>query len=205
MTEAAWGTPSWLPPGVRRAQYLEAQEEARETREAERARAERAERRWDEAVTAALRNAELRGEYVDLAGRLSGYTGARTVADVLESARLASEREDQVAAAKASREPGELAHVFVDEPVILAARSETGLKLFNRARKFAEMVSARSRADAARAALEARVPPLREAPWWQGRATRRSVPQESVPQEYAPPAGVTWGQLSGWIERGWRP
>jgi hypothetical protein len=147
----AWGSPSWLPPGVRRAAYLESQEEAREARQAERSRAERAERCRDEALTAAWELASQRGEYASIADRLSGNVPSRTAADILQAAREAADREDLVAAARASRgQNEEQVHCFVDEPrLISSGRSAWKMPMYWRARKFA---AARR---AARAAAEA--------------------------------------------------
>ena len=147
MTEAGWGTPGWLPAVTRRWQYLEEQAERREAREAERERAARLERRHEEAVTAAVAAAELRGEFVGAVDRLSGDVGRRSVEQILEAARLAADRDDAIAVARATREGAQPVHIEVGEPRIVS--SPVKRSILNRSRRWLDWQEKRRAAEAA--------------------------------------------------------
>jgi hypothetical protein len=157
MTETAgWGTPSWLPPGVVRRQ---AQEDAREALESKRAEAERelrAEERHSRALGAYCEAAAARGEIVSVMDLAAGRVTGRTVQAVLAEALAASEVDDRRDALRLARDgAGAPVHIEVGEPQLLAARSETGRRIFSRSRRFFGVLEARRRLKDAEAAARA--------------------------------------------------
>ena len=155
-TTAGWGAaPSFLPPAVARRALRDDAREARETRLAEAERERLMEERHSRALDTYRAQAEARGEVLDVMALATGQVHGRSIADILEAARLAGDREDLVMAARLHREghgDPEPLHVEVGEPRLLtgAARSSIGLRIFNRARRFGE--AQRTRAAAERAA-----------------------------------------------------
>ena len=103
-----WGRPDFLPPNVARRM---ARDDAREVREAKQAEAEReqlVEERHQRALSLAVAQAEGRGEYVSALEIATGQLGGRSFEDIFSAAVEAGDHQDQIAAARASREPGEL-------------------------------------------------------------------------------------------------
>ena len=149
-TDAGWNSPEWLPASVRRAQYLEAQAEAREAREAEAEREEAVEQRRAQALTQAAREAEARGETLDVMALARGEVRGRAVSEILTAAVEASAAADRGDQLRLQREgTGAPVHIQVGEPRLHrapAARSARALEMFHRYRRFRE---ARRAAEAA--------------------------------------------------------
>ena len=152
----AWGSPSWLPPSVRRAQYLEAQAEAREARAAEAAREEAAEARRAQALTQAAQEAQARGDVLDVLALARGQVPGRPISEILAAAveaGAAADRGDQV---RLQREgTGAPVHIEVGPPVIHrapAARPGLALQMFHASRRFFAARQAAAEAERARQA-----------------------------------------------------
>jgi hypothetical protein len=154
MSEAGWGAPDWLPLSVRRAQYLEAQAEAKEAREAEAAREEAVEQRRAQALTQAAREAEARGEALDVMALARGEVRGRAISDVLTAAVEASAAADRGDQLRLQREgTGQPVHIEVGEPTLHrapAARSGLALQMFHRSRRFFAARRAAAEAESAR-------------------------------------------------------
>lgn len=118
---AEFGTASWLPPSVQRAQLAEDRAAAREARDAERARESQSEARHDAALSLYRSRAESRGEVVSAMAMATGQVTGRSLGDVLADAASAAERED---ARQASRDRREDVCYIDSEPVIHASRSD---------------------------------------------------------------------------------
>jgi hypothetical protein len=139
-------------------------EDAREAVESRRAEDEREVRReqWREQNLAmAAAAAEDRGELVSAIALARGEVRGRSIQDVFAGALASMARQDAVDAARLHRdghgEPEKL-HVFVGEPVIHAARSEVGLKMFNRYRRWKDAQDKRRAAEEAEAHAAYEVP-----------------------------------------------
>jgi hypothetical protein len=159
MTETAgWGVPAFLPPAVARRALRDDAAEVREARRAEAERERLAEERHQRALSLAVEQAAQRGEEISAMALATGQVRGRSVEDVLAAASAAADRNDVIAAARLHREghgDPEPLHVEFGEPVILHARSETGRKIFNRARRFADLLEARRKLAAAEKAAAA--------------------------------------------------
>jgi hypothetical protein len=124
--------------------------EARADREAETEREQQVEARRERAMTLAVQQAEARGQVVNPMAIATGRgLPGRTIPAIFAAAAEAGNREDEIAAARANREPGEKVHVYVDEPQIHHPRSVTGLAMFNRSRRFFAARKAAAKAEAA--------------------------------------------------------
>ena len=155
---AGWGIPPWLPERVARRCVRDDATEAKAAREAELAREERAEARRAEVMAAYVSERHALGDSVDLMALAQGASPGRTIADILAAAVAAGDREDMVTEARLRRDGHggpEPLHVEFGEPVLLQARSETGRKIFNRARHFRDMLAARHQLAEAERAAEA--------------------------------------------------
>ena len=145
-----------LSASVRRAQYLEAQAEDEEAREAEAEREEAVERTADQALTQAAREAEARGETLDVMALARGEVRGRAVGGILTAAVEASAAADRGDQLRLQREgTGAPVHIEVGEPRLHrapAARSARALEMFHRYRRFRE---ARRAAEAAQRAAAA--------------------------------------------------
>jgi hypothetical protein len=146
-----------------------AQEDAHERVQADaeaRGRHDRAEAWRDRNRALAAAAAEARGEIVSAMALAMGQVPGRTVQDIFRSALAASEREDAIAAARASREGTQPVHIeFIGDPIIHHAPvSPVKRAILNRSRRWTEYQERRRAAELAREALdeENRVP-LREA------------------------------------------
>ena len=108
---------SWLPAPVQRAQAIEAQAEAKLARAEKRDREERAERAHDDAVSAYVAGAAMRGEVVSAMDLAAGNVG-RTLAEVLSGAT--GELADRIPV----HERGERDYELLDagEPVLRSGR-----------------------------------------------------------------------------------
>jgi hypothetical protein len=172
MDEAAgFGSPAFLPLSVRRAQAAEERAEAQQARESARALAERVEARRSADLAMVVRETEAQGGYVDPASLAAGRVTGRSLADVLESARLASEREDAMAEAETRRKCGEPLQFVgeLEDPAARTVPSTPTRRAIERAsEQFRAAVTSQRQADQARAALERQVPGLRR-PWRRGR------------------------------------
>jgi hypothetical protein len=161
MTEAAgWGAPDFVPPAVARRMAREDAQEARETRLAEAERERLAEERHQRAMTLAVQQAEVRGEVLDTMTLARGEVRGRAISEILAAAVAAGAAADRGDEIRAWREGhGEPVHIEVGEPVIHtpAARSVTGRAIFNRARRFRDLLEARRQLERAeRAAWQSR-------------------------------------------------
>jgi hypothetical protein len=94
MVETAGRGSDWLPLSVRRAQAQEERLEAQQARESARELAERVEARRSADLAMVVAEFEQRGQYADPVALSLGRVAGRSPAEVLESARLAAERED---------------------------------------------------------------------------------------------------------------
>jgi hypothetical protein len=172
MDEAAgFGSPVWLPLSVRRAQAAEARAEAQQARVAERALAERAEARRSADLAMFASEAEARGEYVDPMALATGLVTGRSLADVLESARLASECEDARAETEERRRRGERLQFMgaLEDPAARTVPVTATRRAIERtSERFAAAVTSQRQADAARGQLENLIPRLHR-PWRRGR------------------------------------
>jgi hypothetical protein len=127
----------------------------------EQARADRAEAWRDRNMAMAREQAEARGEVISAIALATGQVRGRTVQDIFRSAIEASARQDAVDAARLRRDgegAPERLHVFVGEPVIHAARSERGLVMFNRFRRWKDAQDKRRAAEEAEAHAAYEVP-----------------------------------------------
>ncbi len=169
--------PVWLPLAVRRAMAAEERAEAQQARESARVLAERTEARRsaDLAMFAAV--AEARGEYVDPVQLSLGKVGGHTLAGVLESARMAAEREDAAAELEERRKRGERLNLIgeLEDPSTrsVPAMTTTRRAIEKRAERFAGAVTSQRQADAARGQLENVVPAVRAPHWASGRRRSR--------------------------------
>jgi hypothetical protein len=161
MTETAGWFAGQLPPRVAARLMAEDAREAVESRRSSEAREFAAEQWRDRNMAMAREQAEARGEVISAMALATGQVPGRTVADIFRSALAASEREDAVDAARLHRyghgEPEKL-HVFVGDPVIHHARSETGLRLANRYRRWKDAQDKRRAAEEAEAHARYEVP-----------------------------------------------
>jgi hypothetical protein len=170
MTEtAASGTPGWLPPRVAYGAMLEEHEEAREAKEAEAARARWREERTNQAVARYIAERRAGGEPVSpMTSAVIGVPDDQQECDSrarsalqLALGRFQSEYAEELAWEKDHPRPPagppEPLHVFIAEPRLPApaARSATGLRIFNRARHFRDVLNARAALAAAQRAAEA--------------------------------------------------
>ena len=163
--------PVWLPLSVRRAQAAEERAEAQEARQSARALAERVEARRSADLAIFAREAEDRGERIDPVAIAAGRIMGRSAADVLESARLASEREDAMAEAEARRTRGERLQLvgLLEDPAARTVPVTATRRAIERAsERFAAAITSQRQADAAKGHLEDLVPGLHR-PWRRGR------------------------------------
>ena len=148
------GLPGWLPPAAARSVAEAERVCARESRHAEAEREARAESSRSRAIEAYRIGAGLRGEVITPLQLATGAGLGRSLADVFDEARRMADLDDARQVARVKREgqgrPVPLQHVEFDEPQIhTAARSETGLKIFNRARHFRDRLATQRAAEAA--------------------------------------------------------
>lgn len=158
MTETGgWGSaPGFLPPAVAlRARQADAKEAVAARQAEDDAETHREELRQRHLGLYA-QQAAARGELVSAVALATGQVPGRTVGEILAAGAAAGDREDLVTEARLHREGhGEPVHIEVGEPVIQQARSETGRKIFNRARRFRDMLEARRQLEAAEKAAAA--------------------------------------------------
>ncbi len=174
---AAFGHGSWLPRSVQAAWRLEEQAERREARQAEVELAARVEARRSADLTLAAVMAAERGEVADPVGMAVGRVTGHSLADVLESARMAADREDAAAELEERRKRGERLN-FMGELEDPATRSVPAMTATRRAierasERFAAAVASQRQADAARGQLENVVPAVRAPHWASGRRRSR--------------------------------
>ena len=169
---AGFGSPGFLPLSVRRAQAAEERAEAQEARESARALAERVEARRSADLQMVVREAEDRGERLDPVEIATGNVTGHSLADVLESARMASERQDAMAEIEERRKRGERLQFtgLLEDPATRSAPAMTATRraIERASERFTASVAAQRQADQARAALERQVPQLYR-PWRRGR------------------------------------
>jgi hypothetical protein len=150
-----------LPLSVRRAQAAEERAEAQQARADKRALAERAEARRSADLAMFVREADGRGEYLDPAALAAGRVTGRSLADVLESARLASEREDARAEVEDRRRRGERLQFtgLLEDPATRSAPAMTATRraIEKASERFATAVTSQRQADAARGQLKPRL------------------------------------------------
>ena len=91
---AGFGSPPWLPLSVRRAQAAEERAEAQQARAAQRVLASVSRRGGRLTLTMLAAEADARGEYIDPVALATGRVTGHSLADVLETARMASEWQD---------------------------------------------------------------------------------------------------------------
>ena len=143
-----------LPPRAQRLMLQEDARELREARQAEEAREAAAESRRAGALELYRQQAAMRGEDVSAFALATGQVSGRSVSDILTAAAAAGDREDAVAAARASREGAQPVHVEVGEPILhhgpVPKRGKIGMELFHRYRHWKDMVDARRRFEEAR-------------------------------------------------------
>jgi hypothetical protein len=154
-----------LPPRIAAQIAREDAREAVETRRSAEARELAAEQWRDRNMAMAREQAEARGEVISAMALATGQVPGRTVADIFRSALAASEREDAIAAARASREGTQPVHINFDDPVIHhAPASPVKRAILNRSRRWNEYQERRRAAELARVAMEEEnLIPLREA------------------------------------------
>ena len=170
---AGFGQPVWLPLSVRRAQAAEERAEAQEARESARALAERVEARRAADLAMIASEADGRGEYLDPAALAAGRVTGRSLADVLESARLASEREDARAEVEDRRRRGERLQFtgLLEDPATRSAPAMTATRraIEKASERFTAAVTARREAERRRGELERVMPQLAPPHWSAGR------------------------------------
>jgi hypothetical protein len=124
----------------------------------------------------AREQAEARGEVISAMALATGQVPGRTVADIFRSALAASEREDAIAAARASREGAQPVHIdYFADPVLHTARSEKGLRMFHRYRRWRDAVDKRRAAEEAEARAACDIPLQRTVQLNRERAPRPAV------------------------------
>jgi hypothetical protein len=169
---AGIGSPLLLPLSVRRAQAAEERAEAQQARAAERALTERVEARRAADLAMIASEADGRGEYLDPAALAAGRVTGRSLADLLESARLAAEREDARAEVEDRRRRGEPLQFtgLLEDPATRSAPAMTATRraIEKASERFATAVTSQRQADAARGRLENLMPQLHR-PWRRGR------------------------------------
>jgi hypothetical protein len=124
----------------------EQREDDTQEREAKRARVARHEQLADRAIATAISEAASRGEYVSPVDAVNGRIG-RTLEEILLGAQGAVA--DRVPVALREPNPDRGVWLGAAEPVIFPARSANGLRLFNRARHFRDLLNARAQLAAA--------------------------------------------------------
>jgi hypothetical protein len=152
---AGWGLTGQLPPAIQRRMAAADAAEYRIEREQEAERERLAEEWHQRAVTLAVQQAEARGDVFDVMALARGEVRGRSVGDILAGAVAAAEAGDRRAEMRLYQEghgQPERLHVEVGEPNIIhapAARSVTGRAIFNRARRFRDLLEARRQLEAA--------------------------------------------------------
>jgi hypothetical protein len=155
---AGWGAaPSFLPPAVAVRMRQSDAKEAIAAREAEAEQETRREELHQRALSLYAEQATARGELLSAVALATGQVRGRSIADILEAARLAGDREDLVTEARLRREghgdPAQLTHVEVAEPVILT--SPVKRSIASRSRRWQAWREKVAAAEAARRAVEA--------------------------------------------------
>jgi hypothetical protein len=177
MAETAGWQPAWLPLSVQRAQRAEERAEAQQARESARALAERVESRRAADVAMFASEAEARGEYVDPVALATGRVTGRSAADVLESARMASEWQDAEAEREERRKRGERLQFvgLLEDPSARGGvpMTETRRAIERTSERFAASVAASQEAQRRRGELEDVVPAVRAPHWASGRRRSR--------------------------------
>jgi hypothetical protein len=161
---ASFGSPSWLPLGVRRAQAAEARAEAQQARAAERVLAERVEARRSADLAMFASEAEARGEYVDPVALATGSVTGHCLADVLAEAAAMAEREDARAEVEERRQRGERLNLTGElDPSTRSRPPVTGTRraIERTSERFTAAVAARREAERRRGELENLMPRLR--------------------------------------------
>jgi hypothetical protein len=173
---AGFGPQGWLPLNVRRAQAAEERAEAQQARAAEREKSERVEARRSADLTMLAAEADARGEYIDPVAVAAGRVTGRSTADVLEFARLASERQDAMAEDEARKSRGEKLNFvgLLEDPATrsVPAMTTTRRAIERTSERFTAAVTAAAEAGRRRGELEDVVPALREPHWASGRRSR---------------------------------
>jgi hypothetical protein len=167
----------WLPLSVRRAQAAEARAEAQQARVAERALAERVEARRSADLAMFASEAECRGERIDPVELATGTITGHSLADVLESARMASERQDAEAERQERRKRGERLQFtgLLEDPATRSAPAMTATRraIDRASERFMASVAASQEARRRRGELEDVVPAVRPPHWASGRRRSR--------------------------------
>ena len=174
---AGFGSPGFLPLGVRRAQAAEERAEAQQARESARALAERVESRRAADLQMVVSEAEARGERVDPVAMAAGRVTGHSLADALESAQARWERDDAEAERQGKKNRGERLQFvgLLEDP---AARSRAPMTETRRAveragERFTASVAASQEARRRRGELEDVVPAVRPPHWASGRRRSR--------------------------------
>jgi hypothetical protein len=149
--------PGWLPPAAARSVAEAERVCARQARQADAEREARRESSRSRAIESYRSQAELRGEYVSAVALATGQGLGRPISAVFAEAQAQADIADARETGRVRREGTgpvpQLEHIDFDEPVLhhAAARSGTGLAIFNRARHFRDRLAARRAAEAAEA------------------------------------------------------
>ena len=121
--------------------------------------------------------ADTRGEYIDPVAVAAGRVTGRSAADVLEFARLASERQDAMADDEARKSRGEKLNFvgLLEDPATRsrAPMTQTRRAIERASERFAASVTAAAEAGRRRGELEDVVPAVRAPHWAAGRRRSR--------------------------------
>jgi hypothetical protein len=170
---AGFGTLSWLPASVLKAQAIEELGEAAEARRAETERENRAEDRRDRALASYRAMAMARGEDIPPLQLAAGVGLGRTIEDIFHSAVAMADHADAREAARLRIEgTGPPQHIEVGEPVI--HRTPEARKVASRSRRFNEWRAKRQAAEDARRALTT------ELDWGLAASQRKTPKQDPV-------------------------